>query len=327
MLEVGLATLLHIPLLQREGILRETARLLYIEHRDIVQFLRPCTQFHLQRAYTLRPGECDFRSSQFDTTISANRLGVRDDEQSTVAPEVVVLGDSYTMGWGVAQDETYPHLLEQRTGRRVLNAAVSSYGTARQVMLLRDIDTSAMRHLIVQYASNDFEENTIYLENGLDLGGMSEGEFDSIVSRHTDRWRYFPGMYASTLALARWQGRTVGRPFGMRGHPHPDRSPDADIAPNVVEEARALVDVLETVADVLDGVRLTVLVVSGRPYLVEAILREAEQADRAEPIRRLAAAALDYQLGDEDYFLLDDHFRPSGHVAIADYIAENFLRD
>jgi hypothetical protein len=33
------------------------------------------------------------------------------------------------MGWGVAQDATFAAIIARETGRRVLNAAVSSYGT------------------------------------------------------------------------------------------------------------------------------------------------------------------------------------------------------
>jgi hypothetical protein len=61
-----------------------------------------------------------------------NTIGVRDNQRSLTQPEIVVAGDSYAMGWGVQQDESFPELIERRTGRRVLNAAVSSYGTVRE---------------------------------------------------------------------------------------------------------------------------------------------------------------------------------------------------
>ena len=82
-----------------------------------------------------------------------NRLGLRDDEASLRAPAVVVLGDSYAMGWGVAQDETIAEVIERETGLRALNAGIASYGTVREMRLLDRIDTSRLRYLVIQYCN------------------------------------------------------------------------------------------------------------------------------------------------------------------------------
>src|SRR5690606_35502099 len=98
---------------------------------------------------------------EFSVVNSYNTLGLRDDEASLDHPSVVVLGDSYTMGWGVAQSEAYPQQLEALYGEKVLNAGVSSFGTAREMKLLKKINLPHVNTVIIQYHPNDFEENEI----------------------------------------------------------------------------------------------------------------------------------------------------------------------
>ena len=114
----------------------------YSKDQPIVQYLPECAQYDPELTYTLRPGRCRFQSRYFNTWIEANRLGTRDDERSLSGPEVIVIGDSESMGWGVEQDELYSEIIEQESGRTVLNLAVSSYGTARELQLLVSVRAS-----------------------------------------------------------------------------------------------------------------------------------------------------------------------------------------
>ncbi len=63
------------------------------------------------------------------------------------------------MGWGVEQDETFAQRIEETLGVRVLNIAVSSYGTAREMMMLNRVNLNSLKYLIVQYSGNDLGEN------------------------------------------------------------------------------------------------------------------------------------------------------------------------
>ena len=83
-------------------------------------------------------GEAEFR---FD--VNHNELGFRGPE---VSPEkspgklrVLMLGDSFTYGIGVADSETFSARLEALDPRlEVLNSGVNGYGTAQELLLLRD---------------------------------------------------------------------------------------------------------------------------------------------------------------------------------------------
>src|SRR5262249_34040077 len=149
------------------------------------------------------------------TDLYVNRLGVRDDEESLNAPEIVVIGDSIAMGWGVQQDETFAQLIERRTGRKVLNAAVSSYGTVREMKMLNRIDLSHATHLIIQYTENDWPENRSFRSDGY-LGAGPESALRADMESDRRRTRYWFGRYTAYL---------IGRLFVSKANADDDRPP------------------------------------------------------------------------------------------------------
>jgi hypothetical protein len=72
---------------------------------------------------------------------------------------VVVLGDSIAFGYGVADEETFPHLLDARdNGIEVLNLGVEGYGPGQELLVLRH---EGLRHepdvvLLAVCLRNDF---------------------------------------------------------------------------------------------------------------------------------------------------------------------------
>src|SRR4029077_2394599 len=75
----------------------------YFYRRHIVQLDERTARYDPELLYTLRPGQFTFSNVEFSTPYVVNSLGVRDDERSLAQPEIVVVGDSYAMGWGVQQ--------------------------------------------------------------------------------------------------------------------------------------------------------------------------------------------------------------------------------
>ena len=67
--------------------------------------------------YRLRPGYTGrLRTPEFDTTIRINSLGFRDKEFARTKKgqyRILFLGDSFTFGWGVEAEESYPKLTEK----------------------------------------------------------------------------------------------------------------------------------------------------------------------------------------------------------------------
>ena len=84
-----------------------------------------------------------YGEAEYHVTVSNNALGFRGKEVAPAKPpgsaRVLVLGDSFTYGIGVADDETFSARLAALDPRAdVLNTGVNGYGTAQELLLLRD---------------------------------------------------------------------------------------------------------------------------------------------------------------------------------------------
>src|SRR6476469_4920448 len=95
--EVTVDYFMNSPDLIPAGFFLNMARKIYWKERDkdLIQFSPECAQYHVWLGYTLRPGTCTFSGPEFSTKLEMNSLGLRDDERSTHAPEVIVIGDSF----------------------------------------------------------------------------------------------------------------------------------------------------------------------------------------------------------------------------------------
>jgi hypothetical protein len=81
------------------------------------------------------------RENQFKFRL--NSLGFRGGEWSTdpKTKKILALGDSYTFGWAVNDDQTYPYILQQKLGNdyQVWNAGVPSYNTSQELGTFQEI--------------------------------------------------------------------------------------------------------------------------------------------------------------------------------------------
>ncbi len=197
----------------------------YSPYRHVIQFDPACSVYDPELFYRLKPGTFVHRGLRFENEYSVNSLGVRDDEASLVAPEVIALGDSHTMGWGLDQQSTFTQLIERESGRRALNLGISSYGTPREFLLLKRADLSALKVLIVQYDDNDLPENLRYLRDGCRLHVQPSPVWERFARLESQR-RYFPGRHflgllLSAVRLAGTDERESMRPdeaLGDRAH-------------------------------------------------------------------------------------------------------------
>ncbi|MGL4632626.1 MAG: hypothetical protein ACRCVT_15590, partial [Leadbetterella sp.] len=133
--------------------------------RPMIQFDDHCSQYSKDLFYTLKPGNSRFKGYEFDTKYSINSLGFRDSEVDTQAPEILFLGDSFTMGWGVEKNECFESLVQSKTGLKCLNTGVSSYGTAREYKNFEKVDKSNLKAIIIQFHETDLEENQFFVKS------------------------------------------------------------------------------------------------------------------------------------------------------------------
>ena len=289
----------------------------YLAHdRNMIQAMPECARYDPQLFYTLRPGTFRFRNREFDNEFRVNRLGVRDDEESLRRPVVVVLGDSYAMGWGVGQDETLAKLIEETTGLKALNAGIASYGTVREMRLLDRIDTSHLRYLVIQYCNDDFLENRPFMNRGNAFAVGDETLYRKDVRRAERRKRYWFGR--RTVEILR-DVLAPARPSGPR-----PASPE--------DQARYFVNaVLHAGRTDLSRVRIVAFEIAQSRVVSSAfglaVRREAAAREYPPHIRDMRVLDRVGHLRPEDYYDLDDHLRASGHRAVAAAVVEAMRED
>lgn len=295
----------------------------YTEHdRRIVQALPECAVYDPFLAYTLRPGTCRFANRDFDTEIRANSLGLRDSEARLTGPEIIALGDSVTMGWGVDIEETFPKLIERQCGLDVLNAGVSSYGTVRETRLLQRLDLSRLKTLLIQYSNNDFDENKHFNENGNNMRVMDEAEFVKMQLDHVRSTRYFFG--AHTIRFTPF----IFEKISSRLEPLKSRSDDAEQggpAQNLADaHARHFINALRNAEMPLPDVEILVFEINGRTKNDNAFARALTGLlGRETPsglADRIHVLDLSQGLTSDKFFVLDDHVNQQGHRHIAEHL-------
>ena len=265
-----------------------------------------CTRYDPELTYVLRKSGCAFSSVEFATSLQGNDLHLRDDNESLSGPSVVFLGDSFTMGFGVESEETFAQLFQDKSKLKSLNAGMVSYGTARETHLLRRIDLSALRALVVQYHYNDFYENKVALDYGK-LSIISEARYHARIKAYMKSLRYFPGKYAGSLVVLLINHL---RAFGSQGETH---SPE--------DHARVFLDTLDWGLPELDGVQLYVLLPSYHPLgnkrFIKAVGSYAKDPKHRKIVKNLKAIDLSSDLSTEHFFVLDKHLNKDGHALVA----------
>jgi lysophospholipase L1-like esterase len=308
-LPLSISTLWHVP-----GFQAIAARQYWLDS-DLIQWTPACAQWDPALSYTLRPGTCTLSNPVYTNEYRINTLGVRDDEESLKQPDIVVLGDSLSMGMGVEQDETYANQLERMLNRKVLNTGISSYGTARELGMLQRVDRSRARYLLIQYCSNDFDENREFVENGGKLPARAREWFDTQVQISNTRRRYYPGKFTDNLLWFVWQPLWELLQSGPSAR---ERTPEPSD-----QGLKDLFEVIERHPVDLSGMKIIIfqmefLNVETDPARLEQLLTEYRHSSRLS-----GAQILDVMtgLGPEHFLPLDGHLSALGHRRVAERLA------
>ena len=299
--EVGIALMLAHPTLARfgpRGFLQKT----YLWHyRNIIQNEPRMARYDPDLKYTLLPGTFSFQNTEFNNRFSVNSLGLRDDEASLSAPQVVVSGDSWPMGWGVEQDETFAKLIEKTSGMKVLNAAVSSYSTVESMRILDRIDTSRMRFFIISYKHWKAEPNLKFYEGKFKR--LSRENYQGATVGYSESRRYFPGKYA-WLALQELRNALPRMPHGAPPPPRDD-----------MKEAKIFLHIVLKASHAnLDKVRVIVLC---EKDFVEPLRKAASSNGYPRFIRDIIPVAMPGGCDGCNY-VLEDHPTARWHRLMAD---------
>jgi hypothetical protein len=287
--------------------------------RILIQFMPECARYDTELGYTLRPGTCRFRNRDFDTEVRVNSQGVRDAEADLAAPEVIVLGDSFGMGWGVEDHEAFPSLLENTCGAEVLNSAISSYGTAREARLMSRLPLAALKWVIVQYNDNDQRENQEFMDRGNRIVPMGEAEYRGYQQMVASRREYQAGEHL--IRFLRLLGGRVGPALASGNPPAPVNAESGRPKPS---EAGAFLNALRHAPPLPDGVRVIAFEVNGFSRndgsFAAAVRDELERTDIGEPWKSMTVLDLSAHLTEDQYLPLDEHLSVRGHQTLADLL-------
>ena len=293
----------------------------YLHHdRNIVQYDFNCAQYDSVLSYRLKPGQCHFNNREFKTDLLINSGGLRDDQPSMVQPDIIVLGDSHAMGWGVKQANTFAQKLEKQTHLKVLNGAISSYGTAREMRLLQQLDTTHLKYLIIQYCSNDVIENKQFVES-TQLKIMNEDKYNHIVHQHQNTMRYYFGKH-TRLFIAIIKDQLLQFLIKKK----PIRSP-SEVSNSY--EALLFSRILNQENTIPIRTQIIVMEINGNNHNDVKFIKELEKLKQTSTANNRLKTIITIDsssfLNHEDYFIIDDHINNLGHQKITNQLLKIIL--
>jgi len=128
--------------------------------------------------------------------VSTDEHGFRTSPHSRqlhTSEHVLVLGDSVSVGNGVEAEQTYPSLLEEKLGKKVLNASVTGYRIVDYVEVLGNIvDNFKPQLVIIGICLNDVSPTSQANIVGIARKKKADGEV-------TPDERRYPNMFVRTL--------------------------------------------------------------------------------------------------------------------------------
>ena len=268
--------------------------------------------------YTLKPGKFTFYNREFSTPYVVNSIGVRDDEASLNYPKIVMVGDSYGMGWGVDQDKTYASLVEKELGVKVLNTAISSYGTPREMKMLDRVKTDSLDYLVIQYCPNDYIEIAEYIRHNHQLVVSPQSTYDSICKVVKDRTHYYP--FKTTRELL---------PMLLNEKPKVDSLTDGKMNKKPVKPpvnvAKGFLDAIRYSSNLPSHTKIYIFTLHEKGftnYFLENVSKTLNMEFSSSLHDRITFLDFSTVLKPEDYFVLDIHVNESAHQIIADTLVK-----
>ncbi len=289
-------------------------------NRNVIQVVEECSEYDANLYYKLHPSNtCTFSNMEFSNKIISNKAGLRDDDASLVQPEIISLGDSYTLGWGVEQNENYPAQLESITGKKVLNAGMSSFGTVREMRMLSQLDTSNLKYITIQYCANDLDENEAYIKNNSQLKISSRASYDSLITKFKWGKVYFPGKYFLTTVRFFVKEKIKD----ILGRKDPTNPAYADPQ----KSAKLFLDILKTSPINFSKTKLIIVDMNEyeneHPDFINAVNNFLSDGTYGAHFRNnLQTIDITKLLDKNDYYLLDGHLKPAAHQKVAAAIKE-----
>lgn len=170
-----LASLLILPVMLEAGMRLYTGNYSFenaLENHLRISMARYPTKYDEQLGWLSKEGiSGDESSSMRITTLEGGIRSNGNDAIRQNAPgqrPILAVGDSYTFGYEVRDEETWPAILESLTGRQVINGGGFAYGMDQSLLRARQlIDRYQPDTLIYSFIPNDIWRNQISARSGV----------------------------------------------------------------------------------------------------------------------------------------------------------------
>lgn len=295
-----------VALLMAEGVLRMTSLVRNVGP-SFSEF-DPVYGKHLRRNFSATR-----ITPEFTMRITTNSLGFRGAEpKGPLTGGMLFIGDSYTEGYGVNDDETYTALIAaHRPNVPVINAGIGNTGNGRWLRFLdREAPALKPRTVVFQMTGNDFGDNLREHLYRLDPNTAKLTAFDPAPPGPLEFGKRLiekvPGLSYSYLLAVTYQ---VALDYSSRSAPPPAQS-DGKGA-NADALTLALVEQALTQAKTA-GYQVFFLLVEVPPpqrELVETLLKRTHTPYLAVPTK---------QERPDLYYTVDAHWNATGHRYVAD---------
>lgn len=293
--------------------------------------------------FRLAPGiRVPMRGPEYDVEVATNSLGMRDHEIGPKSgPRILLLGDSFAMGYGVNQDQTFADLLEKDLSVEVVNAGTGGYEIIQQRRVLAEYGSLVQPDLVVYalYLGNDLAQND---EWEVREDGTLHNRVRVYPVQQPREWKLVRLLRDSLYGLRKGRSEKDGEwlPFeGYLGLCERTLGPEAE---KDYREADELLGGLAEEAKSL-GVPLLVLLLpyrsmvepDARASLAEKVVDLEGRYDLTRPAReigvRLTRRGIEHadatpflasayeREGVSLFFPIDGHLTVAGHRAVADF--------
>lgn len=192
-----------------------------------------------------------------------------------------------------------------------------SYGTARSVIRLAQLDQSNLKYLLVQYCINDEEENKQYINGGNRLPISPEAEYRKLSRTQRINMLYFPGknfLLVSTIFLKKMVNKLVPV-FAFE----PLYGEKEMINQTAVKE---FLDVLSEAPLDFAKVKIIAFHLDVFPLVTDRFAKLTDSLSHTAPYdsifrNNLKVVDMSQVVNREDYYVLDPHLAPSVQPRVA----------
>ena len=268
----------------------------------------------------------------YDVLVSFNQFGFRDtkDLRRSAPEDIFVVGDSFSLGWGVEERERYSNLLEEKLRRRVFNISISEdlRGYARLVHYSERCGATIRNLIIGVCMENDLRD---YSDGKTSVELFRDQKHPGISSALGERVRAWCWSHSALYIGASY---TLQRNATIRGwmeHVGLARNID-QLTARAIPSEQVLASSRDELVQLAKGYRALIVIIPSRAlWSGDNREREREVHDRfVQLLRQDGLDIVDLRPVFEQnpnpldfYFKTDPHWNPTGHARAAKEIAEH----